>query len=741
MKKTIFAALLLLVCTTTWAQTFQGRIWYRKPGGATEPLPFAQVYYLEEKSLTDADENGRFSLKVSYPATLVATYIGYTRDTVVVTEGLGEADFYLSGENDLDEAVVTGRQSGLSKLKPIKTEVITAAGLCKMACCALAESFENSASVSVGYSDAVTGARQIKLLGLSGTYTQILDENRPVMRGLQAPFGMQYIPGQWLESIQIAKGPSSVINGVEAITGQIDMEHRKPTDETPLYLQFYGSTDEMFEGNIASAVQFNERWSVVNMAHAGGTASKMDHNGDGFRDEPEDLQMNFASRWLYYDPSGLQVRFGGSYVRDRRLGGQMDYTRGLYDEWTGTCSPDLPWGSEIKNDGIDGYVKVGIPFDEEQNSSLGLVADFSHYRTDSFFGTKDFYGKQNIWFFNAIYQNQLSDLHKLSAGLTFQYDDIAQKAFEEDFGRREGLCSAFGEYTLTSGDKFTFVGGLNLQYSTLHGWALVPRANIKYSLTEDLILRASGGRGLRTANIFTDNMGVFSTGRLFKFDSNLNYLEDAWTFGGNITYYLPFGVDSNPAYLSFDYFRSQFISQIVADQECLSNYVYFYNVDGKSYTNTYQVDFSVDPIERFNIVATFRYTDAKVTLEGRGLVERPMTSRFKGVLTMQYATAMNKWTFDFTAQVNGPMRLPSFAAKVWNRETSPVYPVLYAQITRKFRGIDVYLGGENLTNFRQKDAIIGAEHPWSTGFNASCVWGPLMGVKFYAGLRYTLWKL
>lgn len=643
-------------------------------------------------------------------------------------------------EEELEGVVVSGRgNSTLSRFKPVKTEIISAAGLCKMACCALAESFENSASVTVGYSDAVTGARQIKLLGLSGTYTQMLDENRPVMRGLAAPFGLQYVPGQWLESIQIAKGPASVINGLEAITGSINMEHRKPTDEVPLFIQLYGSTDAMFEGNVASSLQMNEKWSVVNMAHVGGSASKMDHNGDGFRDEPEDLQLDFASRWLYYSPGGTQVRFGVNMVYDNRLGGQMDYRKG--------DSPAqgiiVPWGSEIRNRGIDAYAKVGIPLDAEQNSSLGIVMDFDHHEFDSNFGKKLFNGSQDNAFANFIYQNQFNEVHRLSAGLTARLDNIRQTAVAPhsiNADRREASFSGFSEYTCTIEDKFTFVGGLDLEYNSLHGWLFSPRANFKYSFTDDLIVRLIGGRGYRTANIFTDNLGAFSTGRAFALDGNLNYLEDAWTFGGNLTAYLPIGDEGNPSYLSFDYFRSQFVNQVIADQECDLNHVTFYNPDGLSFSNTYQVDFSVDPIERFNIMATFRYTDAKVTLRGQGLVERPLTSRFKGVLTLQYATPMNIWTFDVTAQLNGPMKLPYFAADAWGMETSPVYPILYAQVTRKFKGVDVYVGGENLTNFRQKDAIIGAENPWRTGFNASCIWGPLMGIKVYAGLRFTLWK-
>ena len=756
MKRILTFITLCLSLVPALAQNFHGYVYYQKPNGGTEPLPFAQVYHMEREKLIETDANGEFTLKLNARATLIATYVGYTRDTVVVEPGTAEARFYLTGENDLDESKVVAQQSTMPKLKSIKTEVITAAGLCKMACCALAESFENSASVTVGFSDAVTGARQIKLLGLSGTYTQMLDENRPVMRGIASPFGMSFVPGQWLESIQIAKGPSSVINGLEAITGQINMEHRKPTDETPLFVQLYGSSDAMFEANIASAIQFNEKWSMINMAHVGGTAYKMDHNQDGFRDEPQDLQLNFTSRWLYYAPSGMQIRFGGRFLNDDRLGGQMDATKdNAYN-----LQHNI-WGSKIRNRGVNGYFKIGVPLAEDNHANIALVTDFNHHEFNSFFGLKNYDGRQNSAFANLIYQNEINEFHKVEFGATWQYDDIRQGYgydYLTDFSRKEHAISGFGEYTYTWEEALTFVGGVNLEYNTLHGWLFAPRANVRWAPADWVTLRALGGRGYRTANIFTDNLGIFSTGKDFVIPDKLDLLEDAWTWGGNVTFYLPFGAEDTETYLSFDYFHNDFNKQVVVDPERNMLAIEFYNLDGKSYTNTWQVDFSVNPLERFNITATFRYTDAKVTLKDQGLVERPMTSRYKGVLNMQFATAMNKWTFDFTAQLNGPMRIPRYAAEVWDMETSPVYPMLYAQITRKFKGIDVYVGAENILGYRQHHAIIGAEDPFGLNFSdggmhtmtsssyipqifdASNVWGPLMGRKIYIGLRYTLWK-
>jgi len=519
------------------------------------------------------------------------------------------------------------------------------------------------------------------------------------------------------------------------------MEHRKPTDETPLFVQVYGSTDAMYEANVASALQINPRWSVVNMAHVGGTASRMDHNEDGFRDEPEDMQLNFTSRWLYYAPSGVQVRFGGRLLYDDRLGGRMGCTK----DYRSNLDNGL-WGSSILNKGVNGYLKVGIPLNEDNSSNVAMVADFNRHEFDSFFGKRIFDGIQNSAFINIICQSQINERHKIEFGLTGQWDGIDQKLDAFDLGRNETSAAAFGEYTLTLEDKLTFVGGLNLEYNSLHGWLFAPRANVKYSFSEDIVFRLLGGRGYRSANIVTDNLGMLSTGRsiiLNGYDT-LNLLEDAWTFGGNVTFYLPFGYEPENTFLSIDYFRNSFNDQLIVDQEERTGEITLYNLSdiagGRSFTNTYQLDFSVEPVERFTIAATFRYTDARLTLRGRGLVERPMTSRFKGVLNMQYATPMNKWIFDFTAQLNGAMRLYDFAAEAWGMEESPVYPMLYAQVTKKFRGIDVYVGAENLTSFRQKDAIISAFDPFSSAFNASCIWGPLMGFKAYAGLRFTLWK-
>lgn len=672
------------------------------------------------------------------------------------------AGIYKERNDSLEAAVFVSSQDGnyLSKGKEIRTEVISSAGLNKMACCTLAESFENSASVTVGYSDAVTGARQIRLLGLSGVYTQMLDEARPVMRGFAAPFGLSYVPGQWLESIQIAKGSSSVVSGVESMTGQINLEHRKPLDEKPLFLNASVMSDTQMDLNIASSLQMGDKWSTVILGHVSGNIVSEDHNHDGFMDMPEQLQFNLANRWLYLADNGVQVRFGVRALQDTRKGGQEGYDHNTY-----SLSGSGPWGSDILNRSLNGYLKVGIPLEADNSQNIAIVADYSFQDMDSWFGSTSYMGEQHSGFLNVLYHNDINESHKIMAGLNGVYD-----RYFEDLSRTVWVlgpvtsamngvtplwnAGIFGEYTFHAGEKFTSIVGLRGDWYNREGLKVSPRVTVKYSPVEQIVIRANGGRGLRYATPLVDNIGVFSTGKVFNGNYDSHTLEDAWTFGGNITYYFPFGASSD-TYLSFDYFRTQFTQQMVVDYERGANAIWFYNLDGnRSYTDNYQLDFSVDPVERFTVSLTCRYTNAKIELPGKGLVEKPMTSNFKGVLNLQYATRLSKWIFDFTASLNGSSRVYDFMLDAVDADgnllypdgRTPVYPLLYAQVTRRFKGVDIYVGGENLTNFRQKYVVLGTRgsdgfvNPRTSSFDASAVWGPIMGIKVYAGVRFRLWK-
>lgn len=707
-------------------------------------------------------------------------------------QSVDTTSIYKDRKDSLNATVFVGHQeNSISRGKTLRTELISASGLQKMACCNLAESFENSASVTVGYSDAVTGARQIRLLGLSGTYTQMLDENRPVMRGITAPYGLSYVPGPWLESIQIAKGSPSVINGLESMTGQINLEHKKPTEEKPLFIQASMMSDTKADFNATSAWQLSPTVYTILLGHVSGNFKTYDMNDDGFRDDPKMLQFNVANRWLYYTPE-LQVRWGVKAVRDHRQGGMDGYDKsGMEPRWASDefiLEPtegnsfakylsESPWGTDITNSLLNAYLKVGKPLREDGSSSIAAIADWSWQKSDSWFGASSYLASQQSGFINLLYRNMLNESHDFTVGLSGTFDHIDEAVAKLDYGLWSGenwngqrpysgiadhfFGGAYGEYTFHAGDIFTSIVGVSADWYKGSGFKLAPRVTLKYSPTEWFVARANGGRGLRYADPVADNIGVMSTHSRLQGNCMERLLEDSWTFGGNLTFYMPLGVDPSKTYVGFDYFRTQFARQLMVDYEVPGTDVnggrdiWFFDSDGRRlYSDNWQVDFNVEPFDRFTVALTGRYTNARQENYGGELVEKPMLSCFKGVLNLQYKTNLSRWIFDFTASVNGSARVYDFMKDLkddggellYPDGRTPVYPLLYAQITRRFRGFDIYAGVENITNFTQMHVLVGDRNaagewtPWTPGFDASCVWGPIMGRRINLGVRLTLWR-
>ncbi len=770
--------LALGVCAPLRAQELRGEV--RDAEG--RPLAGASVYWAGTTVGTSADGGGAFRLhRVKGRELLVASFLGYVNDTLRVDAATQQAAFGLRAEGvELEGVVVEAAQSGnfVKRDGIVKGEMISFAGLCKMACCNLAESFENSASVTVGYSDAISGARQIKMLGLAGTYTQILDENRPVMRGLSAPYGLSYTPGMWLNSIQVSKGVASVTAGHDAITGQINLEHRKPTDEERLFVNLYLDDELRPEANISTAfpVSRDGRLTSVLLLHGSADTDvrKMDHNGDGFRDLPRSAQFNVANKWLYAADNGMQIRWGWKYVEESRLGGMLDYrnTRSMREamarewDWERTGGTMPLYGSYIRNRNANGYFKLGMPVgasvydadaQDEKRSNLALVADFDHFDEEAYFGLNDYAGRQNSVSVQAMYNHYFTYRSSLNVGVQARLDYIRESLLNRtpwidgraradyDWDRNEEEVGAYAEYTYAVRDRFSVVAGLRGDYNAFYDrFFLTPRGHVKWNITPSTTLRASAGLGYRSTNVLTDNIGMLATGRAIVVPElgDLDRLEQALTVGGSLTQ--TFGlVEPGDATLSFDYFRTQFFHAVVVDQEYDPETIHVYGSSGPSWTDTYQIDFSWSPVERLDLFATFRYTDSEMTIrrsDGRPVqVERPLVSRYKTLLNIQYATKFRRWVFDATAQLNGPARIPTQTGDLADSRHSPRYPMFYAQVSRKVGRFDIYVGCENIADYRQEDPILNWENPYDYRFNSMNVWGPLMGRKFYAGLRFNLY--
>lgn len=772
MKKSFFTLFAVLSTLSISAQNITGRVL----DAAGNPLPGASVYWADTNVGEAADMNGNFRIhRVKGYDKLVGSFLGYTNDTITTDKTTTEAIFNLIEGVAVESVVVEGNLRGnyISHEGILKNENISFAGLCKMACCNLAESFENSASVTVGYSDAISGARQIKMLGLAGTYTQILDENRAIMRGLSAPYGLGYTPGMWLNSIQVSKGISSVTAGHEAVTGQINLEHRKPTDEERFFLNLYLDNELKPEVNLSTALPVTEdkRLSTVILAHASVDTHKFDHNGDGYRDLPMARQFNIANRWLYQGENGIQVRWGAKYVNDQRVGGQMDFNKSMIEDkdgkaWYNWWREESLYGSVVANQEANAYFKMGKPvgaavFDKDESSEMrsnvAMIVDYDFFTEDAIFGAdKGYLGGQHMTNLNLMYTHYFTYNSSLATGLTassrWVKETLTDRLWSDsnalrNFDRNESEVGAYAEYTYNIKEKFSVVAGVRYDYNAYFRKHLfTPRGHIKWNITPTTVLRGSAGLGYRPTDIITDNIGIMATGRHIVFDTpfdrDFDRMESALTAGGSLSQTIS-TINYRDMTISFDYFRTELFHSVIVDQERDAENIYIYTTDGKSYTNTYQADLSWTPAERLDIFATFRYTDSKYTItraDGtQQLVERPLVSRFKTLLNIQYATRMRKWTFDVTAQLNGKSRIPTQTGNIEDSELSPIYPMFFAQVTRKIKMWDIYLGCENIAGFRQDNPILGADNPYSPAFNSACVWGPLMGRKIYIGIRFNLY--
>ena len=784
-KLLIFTALFAAQFVSLSAQNLAGKVTDRNG----EPLIGASVYWAGTTVGGSTDPEGNYIIyRVKGHNKLVAGYLGYTNDTLLVQDGVERLDFSLEADGvAVDDVIIEGAQSGnyVKRDGILKNEMISFAGLCKMACCNLAESFENSASVTVGYSDAISGARQIKMLGLAGTYTQVLDENRPIMRGLSAPYGLSYTPGMWLNSIQVSKGVASVTAGHEAVTGQINLEHRKPTDEERLFVNFYLDDELRPELNLSSAIPVtkDKRLSTIILFHGSADTDlrEMDHNHDNFRDQPETNLLSLSNRWLYQADNGMQLRWGFKLLQENRLGGMMEYEdedRSLMArdwDWAETGKEMPAYGSHLRNREASAYVKMGVPVgkavwsEEEQDemrSNLIAVVDYDHYDEEAYFGLNSYGGNENWLSLNAAYQHYFTYRSSLILGLQAYHTSINEQLLNYtpwinsnphlvnafDLDRVEQEVGLYGEYTYAIRDKFSIVVGLRGDYNAFYDrFFCTPRSHLRWNITPLLALRLSAGLGYRSTNVLTDNIGILATGRRIVFNDG-NYtpnwfrefdrMEEALTMGGSLTQTFSLCGYEN-ATLSFDFFRTQFDNSVVVDQEWDPTLINIYTTDGKSYTDTYQVDFSWTPVDRLDIFATYRYTDSEMTIRRRdgttAQVERPLVSAFKTLLNIQYATRFRRWVFDVTAQYNGSCRLPSQTGDLADDSYSPSYPMFYAQVTRKVGKFDFYLGCENIADYRQEVPILGAENPYSATFNSMNIWGPLMGRKFYFGLRFNLY--
>jgi len=732
----LFILTIVLTSISLNAQDLKGRIIEKNDKNEVTPLTGANVYWVGANQGTNTNSQGEFKLaKPNQPnLKLIISFVGYRTDTLDISQEQTEITHTLSQEVYLENVTIQGYSKGahFDRLSPLSAQIVTKSELQKAACCNLSESFVTNASVDVSYSDAVTGAKQIQLLGLAGTYTQLQAENIPILRGLGSTFGLNFVPGAWMESIQISKGTASVANGYESITGQINIEHKKPQGEEKFFTNIYSNSEGMSEVNANYSFDVSKTLSTMILAHAEYSQTRVDHNMDSFLDHPLVRQYNIFNRW-HYQGEHVESQFGVKYLTERRIAGDSKFRIGDIN------AIGSPYGIDIDISRIEAFGKVGYIFDRQQ-TSLGLILSASNHYQTSIFGLKNYDADQQSLFSNLIFVTYIgNNNHNIKTGLSFNYDKYKERLNAINLDRNENVPGAYFEYAYKWLEKLTFMSGVRYDYHNQFKGFITPRAHLRYQPVEQLTLRGSIGKGFRSPNVLSENSYLLASSRNFIFSENLK-MEEATNYGLNITQ--RYKLFDKELTISTDYYRTEFDNQVVVDMNQDVNSIYFYNLKGKSYSNSVQVEISYQPFDRFDVTAAWRLNDVNTTINGK-LEQKPMISKYKGLLTLGYKTPLKKWQFDYSIQLNGGGQLPDmggYPIALQRESTFPSYAIMNAQITKYFRKFEVYIGGENLTGFMQKNPIISPETPYGSFFDASMVWGPITGRKIYFGFRMAISK-
>ncbi|WP_405269017.1 TonB-dependent receptor domain-containing protein [Cellulophaga sp. Ld12] len=733
-------------------------------GGAintTLGLPGANVYWMNSQIGVVTDFDGNFS--IPYDAQyhkLIISYVGFESDTLTVDQPR-KIKHTLNPSNALNEVVVNQKRDAVQKAYFSSQNVVTinSAELLKAACCNLSESFETNPAIDVNFSDALTGTKQIQMLGLTSPYLLITQENIPMVRGASQAYGLTFTPGTWVESIQITKGAGSVVNGYESISGQINTELVKPLTDNAVFLNGYANQNGRYELNTHLNKKLTEKWSTGLYIHGNKRTQKEDNNGDGFLDAPLADQINIMNRWQYQDPENGWVSFlNVRFLNDEKQVGQLNFnpdTNRVDQKFTAANQLGAPvlngteiWGSEINTRRFDTSLKLGYVFPELPFQSVGFQTSYSLHKQDSYFGLNTYDITHESIYTNLLFNSIIGDTkNKFKTGVTFAYDGYGEMVLTDDYSRVDTSIGAFFEFNYDNLDNINLTAGLRVDNHNRLGTFVTPRLHVRYTPWEKGSLRGSFGRGKRAANIFAENQQLFASSRTINITNAGGDIygldpEDAWNYG--VSFLQGFTFLDRPGNVSVDFYKTDFKNQIVVDWENPRE-ISFYNLDGKSSASSFQVEVNHEILPKLELRTAYKYYDVNTDYTA-GNLQKPLQAQHRYFANLGYTTEVKEngaqWRFDYTVHALGKQRLPDTSS---NEEAYQLgayadpYSLVNGQITRVFSNtFELYIGGENLTNHTQDNPVLGADNPFGSNFDTSIVYAPIMGRMFYAGFRFKL---
>jgi hypothetical protein len=571
-----------------------------------------------------------------------------------------------------------------------------------------------------------------------------------------------------VKNIYITKGVGSVTSGYESMAGQINVAMKNPDNAERLYFNAYAGSGGRTELNFIVGPKAEEeehhheegeehehkhvKGSLL--GHGAFSSLRTDMNGDGFLDNPLFSNLFLRNEWHIEGDGGLGTQIALNYQQLNNVGGQLDYDPG--DEVRSAL-----WGANTQTKRYEASAKVGYVFPEKPWKSFGSQFNALYHLQDGQYGYRIYEGQQRSGRANLLFASRIrNDHHKFTTGFSFVFDDYRENIASNNtnhvfngynLNRQERVAGAFAEYTMNPSEKFTLVAGLREDLHNLYGFLFTPRKHARYSITEQLTVKCVGGMGYRTAQVLMDNVGMLASNRDIQLKGNnskgLNGFDIEKSSNAGLLFTWKGNLNYRPATLSLDGFVTRFENQVVIDFETPA-VVSIYNLQGSSFSNSAQAELQWSPMRRLDWRIAYRWLEARTTYSD-GLKDRPLVNKHRAFTNVAYETRKkdngSQWRFDATLQWISKKRLPflirseSEVGQAPQSTWTQSYWQLMAQVTYVIRtDFEVYLGGENLTNFMVGDAIISAENPQSDTFDASQLWGPVFGRMFYVGVRWNL---
>lgn len=741
MIKYIFIAAGLLFPYVSFAQTITGTVLNKQ----REALANASVSWLHADIMVRTDTAGYFEIPFTgnNQNILIVSHTGYKTDTVLVFDQ-AIIECVLQQLGDMSEIVVSRPAEGIvnSNRNPFKVEQLTKGELIKAACCDLAGCFETQLTVQPQTTNVITNSKELRILGLSGVYNQILIDGFPMIQGMTYTYGVSSIPGTLVNNIYVSKGANSVLQGYESISGQINVETVKPGHTDKLLVNGY--VNSFLEKHLNVNYNYSGRkWSNLTAFHTVQPSNRIDRDKDNFLDLP------LLTRYMAYNriKYGRETDWGWSgslsvrLLKEQRVGGQTSFRR--TDKGSSTV-----YGQMIDLNQPELMMKTGYRFNDVHNVVLN-VSTF-HHQQQSYFGTLEYNARQSNLYINLQHEWKWKT-HDWRSGVSFRHlnitedirfaDDLLNRGYAGVYRREENIPGVFTETTMRFlGDKLTWIAGARADKHNEFGTIATPRTLIKYDFTPETVIRANVGFGWRTVNFFSENIGLLASSRDILFLEPLKP-EKAINSGINVTHKFLSANSRFSGSISVDYYHTRFSNQIFPDYDADPTKALVRNFTGKSVSNGFQSELYLQFLQQIDLRMGYNFLEV---YQGTGALKKilPFNPRHKFLTALSYKPVNKRFQADINLHWFGRQRLPDTKLNppAYQRPDSQPYTTVNIQFTYNLKKLELYAGCENVFNFRQHQPIISWQNPFGPYFDTSSVWGPTRGREFYLGFRFRIPK-